>query len=446
MASDLSPAVLLAPRIGSPPAPVVPEPTRFTLANGLRVVAVARNDLPQVAARLVVPAGSSYDPSDWPGAASLTATLLTEGTERYSAIELNERVDRLGATLGARAGHDYAEVDLGLLSETLADGLGLFAEIIGRSTFPERELERIRAEALDGFEARLDEPGNVADDRTALAVFGDQHPYGRLPLGTPDGVRKIRRSDIVEFHRSRYRPEGSTFVLAGDFDVGTLRATLDGVFAGWSGKVESAVYPPPPTRPVEAGELALVDWEDGAQGEIRVAGLGMARTSPDWIPAAVANYILGGSTITGRLGANLREDKGWTYGVRSGFAAGTHPAGWSVETAVDAEATEDALAEIEKELARIVSEPVSEEELSRAKEALVLSLPRAFETPGRIVARFATIEAFGLGDDYWRAFPALVAQVTRNDIQRIAATYFAPALLARVAVTPRAGQRIDQAG
>jgi zinc protease len=276
----------------------------------------------------------------------------------------------------------------------------------------------------------------VADDVVAVALFGPEHPYGRLPLGTSEGVRAIRRESLLQFHRDRFRPEGSVLLIAGDLRSNTLPGQLERVFADWSGSVAPIEYPSSPALPLTTGSVSRIEWEDAAQGEIRFAARGMHRRSPDWIPAAVANYILGGSTITGRLGANLREDKGWTYGVRSGFAAGVHPAGWTIETAVDAEVIDDAMAEIEAELRRMVEEAVEEEELSRAREALILSLPRAFETPARIVARLATLEAYGLPDDYWSRFPERVTRVTREEIGRVARAHFDPAELVRVTVGP----------
>lgn len=436
MPTDTSPRVMPIPIPGSPPHPTVPVPERFHLENGLRVVAVARPDLPQVAARLVLPAGSAADPAGSPGVASLTASLLTEGTGRYSAIELNERIDGLGASICARAGHDFAEIDFGSLAETFDDALALVAGIVTDPAFPTREVERIRAEVLDALDARLDEPANVADDRSAAAVFGADHPYGRLPIGTSAGVRAIERARVIDYHADRYRPDGSVLVVAGDFDSRRLRTVLEERFGGWSGRVDPIAYPPIPAAPRDAGRLATVDWDDGEQGEIRFGGIGIPRTSPDWVAASVANYILGGSTITGRLGANLREDKGWTYGVRSSFCAGVQPAGWSVETAVDAGVVDEAIDEILKELARMAAAPVDSEELERAKEALVLSLPRAFETPARVVARLATVEAFGLPPDYWSTFPAQVMAINSESVLRIAVEHFDAAGLARVVVRP----------
>ncbi len=427
--------VIPRPVPGTAPSPLVPHPERYTLDNGLRVVSVRRSDLPQVAVRLILPGGSSADPADAPGCASMVAALLTEGTERHSAIELNERIDALGAGVSARAGPDFTEIDLGLLSETVEDGLALFSEVIMRPAFPEREIERVRAEIIDALEARLDEPSNVADDAVGESLFGPHHPYGRLPLGTPAGVERIARSHLLDYHRRMYRPRGAILVVAGDFDGATLRRLLDQWFGGWEGSGEIGSELSAAER-VSPGSLIAIEWPDAAQAEIRFAGVGMPRSSPDWVAGSVANYILGGSTITGRLGANLREDKGWTYGVRSCFSAGLHPSGWVVDTAVGAEVTQAALDEIEGELSRLVQGPVSEEELRRAQEAMILSLPRAFETPSRILSRLGAVEAFGLEPDYWERFPARVAATRIEDVQRIARDFFAPEQLVRVVVGP----------
>lgn len=419
---------------GTPPAPRVPDPERWTLPNGLRVVAVRHTGLPQLAMRLVVPAGSSADPADRPGTAALVGALLTEGTVHRSADQLNERLDWLGASVSCQVGHDFTEVDLVTLSDTIEAGVEIFAETLLLPGFPARELERVRAETLDSLLARLDEPANVADDLAAEAVYGSDHPYGRLTSGTAEGVRAIDAAGLREFHAARYRPQGSVLVVAGDFDPDTLAPLLESALGGWTGGASAAPPVPGLGAPVRAGEALMVPWPDAAQGEIRVAGLGMPRRADDWVPAAVANHILGGSTITGRLGANLREDKGWTYGVRSGFAAALHRGGWIIETAVDVEVVDAALTEITSELERFTSERVDPAELSRAKQAMILSLPRAFETAGRIIARFATLEAYGLDEDYWDRFPERVEAVTADEVLRIAQTYFPLDRLARVAV------------
>lgn len=422
------------PRPGAPPQPRVPRPERIVLDNGLRLVAVPRAGLPQIVLKLVVPAGAIADPAGFPGAASLVSRLLAEGTERFSAEALNARLDGLGASLDVHVGHDFAEIELFLLSEALDEALPLFAELVLRPAFPAQETERVRQETLDALVARHDEPANVADDAAARAVFGDAHPYGRPTLGTESGVRRVAVETLRELHAAFFRPAGSVLVAAGELDVAYLARRLEAELRDWHGAPRPLARPPVPDPPAAAGRRIELAWPDAAQAEIRIAGTGLARISPDWIAAAVANYVLGGSTITSRLGANLREEKGWTYGARSAFSAGVQPGGWMADTAVDLEVRDAALGEMRAEIDRLLHEPVPAAELQRAKDALVLSLPRAFETPGRVVSRFATQEMYGLAEDYWERFPEAVAAVTAEDVQRMARRYFEPRRLVEVVV------------
>jgi zinc protease len=427
-------AVLPAPIPGAPPRPRTPRPECWTMENGLRVVALRKHTIPQVVIRLVIPAGGAAEPAEHPGTASLVAHLLTEGTRSMSADALNARLDLLGAAVHASVSHDWAEVEGLLLSETLEEGIALLAEVATQPAFPEREVERVRAESLDALIAREDEPANVADDRTALEVFGAAHPYGRPSFGTAAGIAAVPRETLAAFHAAHYRPRGAFLVAAGDFDPAELRPLLDAAFAAWTGEAPRAAYPAGSPEPANAGREVVVPWDDAAQSEIRIAGAGLDRRSADWFAGAVANYILGGSTITGRLGANLREDKGWTYGARSAFHAGQAIGGWVADTAVDVGVTADAVAEMLGEMRRMAAEPVVEDELRRAKDALILSLPRVFETAGGLAGRFVTVEAFGLPDDYWEQYADRIEAVTADDVLRVARQCFDPERLVRVVV------------
>lgn len=434
MSETITPAILPLPVLGAPPVPRVPRPERHTLANGLRVISAPRHGVPQVVLRLVLPAGSAADPAEYPGTAALVGHLLTEGTATLAAEALHARLDLLGAAIHPYVGHDFVEVELVLLSETLREGVSLLAEIVTAPSFPGHEVERIRAESLDALVARLDEPSNVADDRAALEVFGSHHPYGIPSFGTEAGITSVPRQALIDFHARHYRPAHAFLVAAGEFDAAELREALEQSFAGWTGEAPPVVYPPSQPVPPLAGRLALTEWEDAAQSEIRIAGAGMPRRHPDWIRAGVANFLLGGSTITGRLGANLREDKGWTYGARSHFSAGIVHGGWVADTAVDVGVTAAAVAEMVREMRRLMDEPVDPAELRRAKDALMLSLPRVFETPAGVASRLATIEAYGLPHDWWDRFPSEVEAVTVDDVREMARRHFNPDHLVRVVV------------
>lgn len=422
------------PALGRPPHPRVPRAERWTLSNGLRVAAVLDRRVPHLALRLIVGAGSTADPSGRPGTASLTGSLLLEGTAEHDALQLHQLLDAQGAALDVHVGHDFAAVHALLLTDTVEAGLRLLAQVATRPVFPERELERLRAETLDAIAARDDEPGNVADDRLAVALFGTAHPYGVPVWGSAEAVRDISRRELAAFHSARYRPEGSVLVAAGDPGGVDLPRMLETLFGDWRGRAPDAPIPPQ----LAPGErAAFVDRPDAAQAELRVGTRGLARTAPEWTVAAVANYVLGGSPITSRLGVNLREGRGWTYGVRSSLVGGVAAGGWSIETAVEAEVAAGAVSEIRRELLRLREELVPEDELGRAKDALILSLPRAWETPSCVAGRLATQEAFQLPPDYWERWAAEVATVTPAEVRRLMQEHFGPGEVIEVVVGPR---------
>jgi zinc protease len=311
--------------------------------------------------------------------------------------------------------------------------------VVRSPAFPIDQVERVRAETLDALRSRRDEPAHLADDVVLLELFGEAHPYGLPAFGNEAGIRGVTREELAAFHGAHYRPGRAFLVAAGEFEPEELRGLLEDAFREWSGEPAPLAYPPTPTLPKRAGELLARPWRDAAQSEIRIGGMGLPRLHPDWVPAGVTNFLLGGSTITGRLGANLREDKGWTYGVRSSFSAGVVPGGWLAETAVDVEVTAAAVEEMLGEMRRLASEPVGEQELRRAKDALMLSLPRIFETPAGVASRLATVEAYGLPHDWWERFPAAVEAVTAAQVRAMAATHFHPDKLVRVVVGAEAG-------
>jgi zinc protease len=429
-----SPAILPRPTSGPPVVPRLPEADRYALDNGLRVISAPRAGIPQVVLRVVIPAGGAADPAGRFGAAAMVGHLLKEGTQLHEGDALNARIDLLGAALNPSVGHDFAEIEAVLLSDTVQEGVALLAEVVTRPAFPSSEVERVRAESLDALLARDDEPGNVADDRAALEVFGPVHPYGRPSFGDREGITAVTRDHLAAFHADRYRPRGSFLVVAGDFDPVEMRGLLEEHFGAWSGEVAPVSYPESPGVPASAGRVIDLPWPDAAQAEIRIAGRGLDRRAPDWAAGSVANYILGGSTITGRLGSNLREARGWTYGAHSGFSTGLDLGSWAAHTAVDAAVASDAVEEMLGEMRRLVEEPVPADELGRARDAIVLSLPRAFQTPGQIASRLTTLEAHGLPEDYWQRFAAEVAAVTAEEVTVLAGRLFHPDRVVRVVV------------
>jgi zinc protease len=408
------------------PAPEIRLPTfhRFRLSNGLRVIAIPHDDLPEVAAELLLPVSSVDDPPGLGGLAALTARALTEGTRRKSAQEVAEAFDLLGASLSADVGPDATVLSLECLEPVLGRALDLLVEVVSEPAFDPKEIARLRDERLDEIARSLDEPRIVANLRLLEAIFGPTHPYGRPEGGRKEEVERIDAPAVRAFHRRHYTPRGATLVLVGAVEPRTLRNRLDAAFRRWTATRTARPTVPPRPRAPAHGVLA-VQRPQSPQSEIRLGGLGIPRRHPDYFAFKVANAIVGG-LFNSRVNMNLREEKGWTYGAYTRFE--THRAAGPVygTVAVDTAATAEALDEFVAEIEGLTARPPDDDELRLAKNALTLSLPRLFETAAQVAAQVAEQVVYELPDDYWTRYVRRIRSVTTEQVVRVAQRYLRP--------------------
>lgn len=423
--ADMTVGMRTAPPVaGPPPALSLPDPKRHTLSNGLELIVVEQAELPVVDARLVLRTGAAADAPAEAGRATLLADMLDEGTTTRTSLQLADELEYLGADLSTDANWDALVVALHVLRPRLDPALELMADVVLHPTFPDEELERKRAERLATLIQQRDEPRFLAANAFAAVLYGGAHPYGISTLGTAASVRGITRDDLLRTYRRYVTPANAFLVVAGDVTLDELVPMLERHFAGWQGAVSALPELPEPPA-ATATRVHIVDKPGAAQSEIRIGQVGVARSTPDYFPLLVMNTILGGS-FTSRLNMNLREDKGYTYGARSGFdhrlAAGPFTAAAAVHTAV----TDSAVLEFVREMRRIRGEPVPPEELDRAKNFLAYGLARRFETTDDIARNVADAELYGLGDDYFEEYVGRVRAVSAADVQRVAARYLDP--------------------
>jgi zinc protease len=401
------------------PAPHIrlPRFERFMLRNGMGVLAIRHDDLPEVSARLILPYGAAEDAAGRQGTATMVARALTEGSERSSAREVAKRLDYLGAKFNLEVSYDSTLLSFHFLSRVTAAAFDLLAEIVTQPAFEKHEVERLRDERLDEIAAGMDEPRAIANLRLQEAIFGE-HPYAVRTGGIEETVRSLDAAGLAEFHSRFYRPARATLILVGDVpEPGDLRERLETAFGAWHGDaVEPRSLAEP--EPLEALCIRAVQW-DGPQTEIRLGGLGLARLDPDYHAAVVMNSILGG-LFSSRINMNLREDKGWTYGASSRLDARKRAGPFYAATAVDAKASVGAVKEILTEQERMKTDPATDDELELALNALTLSLPRLFETCGQVSGRIAHQVIHGLPDDYWETYTDVMRAVGRDEVQRIA--------------------------
>ena len=380
------------PRLGPSSSFSFPRAERFRLKSGVRVILIPRRDLPLVRLRVGFDGGASADPVKAPGLAHVTANMLERGAGKLSALAFSGALQDLGASLVSWVDQDHAQLELATLRRNLEPGLDLLADVLLRPRLTGGELDRLKRQLQGRVTQRRAKPAQIAHLAMKAALFGD-HPYGRPMLPHPAWLKAITLAQVKRFHQERYRPEGAVIIAAGDITAAELRAMLEQRLAGWEGKPPAPLKPsePPDTPP----RLVLVDRPGATQSVIRVGHLGPARATKMYAAMEALNTALGGS-FTSRLNQNLREEHGFTYGVRSMFLTRRVGGMFLTSTSVETEDTAAALVEILKELEGAVSRSLTRAELTKAQRLLVEEQPARAETVAGLVEAHADLVLNGL--------------------------------------------------
>jgi len=421
------------PKPGPNPKFGLPTIEKTKLKNGLEVWMVEQNELPLVSMNLVLGTGSSNEPNDKTGVAGMTAQLLDDGTTTLSAAEIANRQQALGINIGSGSGWDSTGVTLQTLTKNLDEALALYADIILNPSFPATELESVKRRAIVGLRQQKANPNAISNVVYNKVLYGD-HPYGRNT--TEATIEAIKRDDLVSYYDSTYRPNNGTLIVVGSFDKAALKDKLEKAFANWK-PGEIKVNELPTAKPQEKAGIYIVDRPNSAQSVVSVGQIGVDRMNPDYVAIQVMNAVLGGG-FTARINMNLREDKGYTYGARSGFTfrrgAGPFEAGGDMQTAV----TREAIIELMKELNGIRGPiPITQKELDYNKQSIIRRFPAGFETIGAISTQLSNLVIYDLPDSYFNDFIARVNAVTLDDVNRVAKKYLDPSKMAIVIVGDR---------
>ena len=414
------------PEPGEPRPYAFPAFRRTRLANGLEVIEVYLPGRPLIDASLIIPSGASDEPDELAGATVLMARALTEGTERYSAVELVEATERLGASIHAEAGWDATTISADVPAERLAPALDLVAEIASRPTFPADEVTRLRDERLNDLLQAHADPRRRAEEAFVEAVYATTSPYRRSSAGTRETVERLTADAARAELARRFDPGRMTLIVGGDLtgiDVVALAAER---FAGWRPAAGAG-----PGRVVDATAASLerrvrvIHRPGDVQTEIRIGHPGARRVIPDFHALAVMSAILGG-LFNSRLNLKLREEKGYTYGAGAGFDLRRSAGPFAARAAVATDVTVPAVQEILVELDRMRADRVDEDELQDARDYLVGVFPLRFETPGAVVGALGGLVVQGLPDDELARYRPSIEAVSREDVLAAARTYVRP--------------------
>lgn len=436
------------PAVGPDPAFRFPDIARHTLRNGLQVRTVEHYDAPVMTFVVQVEGGSGADPAGKEGLAAIVADMVDEGTGSMSAIDVSDALARLGAEYDVDVAPDVTTFSLTTLTRFVARGGALLADLITRPSFRDEDFTRVRQLRLDRLKQIKDLPPAVAE-RGFLRILYGRHPYGHVPLGSGSALQRLSLEEAAAFHGDTFHPSEATLVVGGPDSHAQLLRVAEDAFGGWTARDNDSrgsvpADAPQTRRRVAAadtapaapsdGTLAVLPRDAAAQSELRIGHLSARRNTPDYAALLVMNAVLGGQFVS-RVNLKLREEKGYTYGARTGFDWRRGISPFVLQTSVHTAATADAVRDSLAEIAAIRGDrPVSDRELTLAKASLTRGYPRNFETVQQVARSVAQLALYGLPDTYFAEFVPKVNAVSAADVTRVAAQYLDPGKLTTLIV------------
>ena len=408
-----------------PPAPPLVLPTVATsrLANGVALQVVEQHEVPLVQVTLTVAGGSRLDGAE-PGLASFAARMLTESAGGKEVNALQSELAFLGASLTSSTSWDAFIVSLNVPKRSLGAALDLMADVVQRPAFTSADVRRQRELRAAAILQRRDQPNALAALAFSGIVFPAGHPYHNPSDGDSASTSRLDSTRVRAFYQRAYVPSRAKFVVVGDLTASEASSLLASRFGAWTASGAAIATPAVTVAAVDstAAKVFLVDKPGAAQSVILLGGPGVSRASADYPALVVMNTLLGDS-FSSRLNTNLRETKGYTYGIGSRFDWQPTPGAFRISSGVRTDVTDSSLVEVLKELHAIQDAPVAAVELNRAKAYVALAIPGDFETNGQIAGQLVQLNTFGLPLASVNAFITKVNAVTAADVQRVAKKY-----------------------
>jgi zinc protease len=376
--------------------------------------------------------GAIFDPTDRPGLAVVTAQMLTLGTTSRTSKQIAEDVDRLGASVFANSGFGSGAtaVSASGLSDNFDQWFAVAVDVLLHPSFPEDELAKLKLRLKANLKQQRAQPGFLANERFNRAVYGN-FPAAVTSM-TDASIDAFSTAELKRWADGRYAPQNAILGISGDVDAKTLIPKLQKWFAEWQ-KNDASDKMPSKTTPTTAKQIYLVDRPNSVQTTITMGNIAIDRWDPDHPAMVVLDEIFGVGPQS-RLFMNLRENKGYTYGVYSSFQPVKYAGAWRAGGDVRTEVTDGAMTEFLVELNRIRNEKVPTGELEDAKHAIVSAFALSLEQPAQLLTYAIIRKLYNYPADYWDKYPEHIMAVTSDDVQRVAQKYYNPETMQIVAV------------
>jgi zinc protease len=411
----------------------LPRPIETILPNGIHLMILEDHRFPLVTVQFDIDgAGPMYEPASQPGLAGATAHLLAEGTKTRTSKQIAEQIDSLGASLSASAGFGSGStaVSASGLSDTFEQWFALTADVLLHPSFPADELAQYQARAKPALLQQRSQPGFLANQTMSHALYGT-YPAA-VVSATPESLDSLTPAMLADWHDKHYAPQNTILAISGDVHAETLIPKLRQWLEEWERSKVSVKFPPGPP-PASKEKIFLVDRPGSVQTTLLMGNLAIDRTNPDYPALVVLNEVLGAGSAS-RLFLNLREEKGYTYGVYSNLIARKYAGPWTAGGDLRTEVTDGAMTEFLRELNRIRDEKVPDDELDAARRSVVARFALSLESPQQLIGYAITRKAYNFPAEYWDKYPAQIAAITADDIQRVARKYIDPETMQVVAV------------
>lgn len=388
----------------------------MSLNNGAKIKHLYRDSIPIVYITVLIPV-SPLDETK-PSQAYLTAHMLTYGTKKRSARQIEDEIDFLAVSIGKKITHDYTMLTLATTKRHLKEAIEIFFDILKNPTFPEDEFKKEVAILEKSLRQMEEDPSFIAIKNFLRNLFGE-HPYGRPVEGDPETLKNLKRGDLIEFYEQFYKPDKMIFSFVGDINDEELNEIKERYIENWQKKnIERKINTPQFTKRDKPLEI-IITRDDLTQSTIVLGFAGINRKDADFYALSVMNYILGGGGLTSRLAKQVREEKGLAYSIYSTFTPYLLPGTFYIEVKTKAENTKNVIKIIMDELKRISSNTVTDEEIKEAKLFLTGSFPLRFDTMRKISEFLPLLDLYELGDDYFLKYAEYVNKVNSQDILTI---------------------------
>jgi zinc protease len=412
----------VVPKPAPDPAVKIPTWSKATLSNGAQLYVVERHALPIIQFSINFVGGSNQlEPADKTGLGSLTASMMTEGTTTRSGDEISNALQMLGTNIVFSIRGEGGAIEFRALKDKLEPTLAILVEELLHPAFPQAALDRRKQQNVVALRQNLDRTVGIAGVVYPKLLYTLEHPYGRTM--SEETVNRITRDDVVAFHKAFYQPSRAFITVVGDITPAEAKAKIEKALGVWTGAPApiSFTYPtPPPAKPTT---IYIVDKPGAAQSTFSIGLVGPPRNTPDYFALRVMNNLFG-EQFQSRLNANIREAKGWSYGVGQNFSYGRGPGQITAGGDIQTNKTDSALVEFVKEIKDIRGvRPVTDDELRSAKAALIASLPDQLSSVFGLLQMVNTVYLNGLPEDYWTQYQTGIKAVTAADVQRVANKY-----------------------